>query len=119
MQHLFCLKKLCIVGLLALLFPGIEAFAAGAYLVQGGTVKKVGSTNANATSFVIQVSGGSVNTCGSTWINFNQADAPDAATFARAYASALLALTSQTPVVIFNYFDTTCQRAGYIELDQS
>ena len=117
MQYLFRLKRLYIVGLLALLVPAIDALAAGAYLVQGGIVTKISSTNANLSAFAIQVSGGSVNTCASIWINFNQADAPDAATFTRAYAAALLALTTGVPVQIYNYYDTTCQRAGLVELD--
>lgn len=116
MKRLLRLKTPFIGVFFALLFPGMQAFA-GAYLVQGGTVTNITSTSGNTASFGIQVSGGSVNTCVATWINFNQADSPDADTFKRAYAAALLAYTIGRPVNIYNYVDSTCQHASYVELD--
>ena len=110
------LKRLWLIGLLASSLAGVQALA-GVYLVQGGTITHVTSTNGNTASFAVQVTGGSVNSCVGVWINFNQVDAADADTFKRAFAAALLAYTTGNQVLIYNYLDTTCQRAGYIELN--
>jgi hypothetical protein len=91
---------------------------ANTYLVIGGTLTGVTSTASNQPAFSVRVSGGSTNLCSGQWIQFSQADAPDADTFKRAYAAALVALTAGTPVSIYNYIDTTCVRAGYLQLGQ-
>jgi len=89
---------------------------AGAYLVTGGTVTQVANTSGNNPAFVVLVTGGTSNTCPATWIIFSQADAPDAATFQRAYAAAMVALTTGVSVSIYNYADATCNHASYLQL---
>ena len=104
------------IGLIGLLAPAVNA--AGASLVSVGTITQVTNTSGNGPVFAVQVVGGINNTCLNQWIYFNQSDAPDLATFQRAYANALLALTTGIPVTIYNYSDASCGHASYIGLGQ-
>ncbi len=86
------------------------------YLVTDGTVVGVANTSGNQTNFGVLVTGGSGNLCDGVYIEFPEADAPNKEAHARAYATALAALTAGLPVRIYNYVDATCSRASYIEI---
>jgi hypothetical protein len=87
------------------------------YITQGGTITWMSNTASNTQSFTVAISGGG-ETCINNQATFNLADSPDAATFQRAYAAALLALVTGMPVYIYNYQDTTCNHASYVGLNQ-
>ena len=86
------------------------------YLVTDGTVVGVANTSGNQTNFGVLVTGGSGNLCDGVYIEFPEADAANKEAHARAYATALAALTAGLPVRIYNYVDATCSRASYIEI---
>lgn len=102
-----------ILALLAFAAAG-ESFAGD--LVVGGTVVKVTNTSNNASVFAIQVSGGTSNSCTGGWVTFSLAAAADADAHKRAYAAALLALTTGLPVRVHNYQGNDCGTAAYIEV---
>jgi hypothetical protein len=99
--------------LLALCAPPV--FAAGGYIVKQATITSVTNTSNNQSVFTVKVSGGT-GTCTNTGIVFQLSDAGDASVLNRAYAAALLALSTGMPVNIFNYVDTTCDHAAFIEV---
>ena len=84
-------------------------------LVIGGTITKVANTSDNGTSFSILVTGGTSSLC-SSWITFPLSAAADADTHKRAYAAALLALSTATPVRVHNYLGNNCNTASYLEV---
>lgn len=85
-------------------------------LIVGGTITKISNTSSNLQNFAILVSGGSTNLCGSAWINFPVSAVADVESHKRAYAIALVALTTGLTVRVHNYVDNTCNTAAYIEL---
>jgi len=95
-------------------FASTTAFAN--YLVTDGTVVGVANTSSNQANFGVLVTGGSGNLCDGVYIEFPEADAANKEAHARAYATALAALTTGLPVRIYNYVDSTCSRASYIEI---
>lgn len=88
-------------------------------LVVGGRVVRVANTSNNLSMFSVQVAGGSPNLCGSGWITFPVSAASDPEIHKRAYAAALVALTTGMPVRVHNYHSNNCDTASYIELDAS
>ena len=96
-------------------------FAANAqagYIATGARVTHVSSTNGNTASFQVMVAGGT-GPCTSesgTWVVFPLSAAPDADTHKRAYAAALLALTTGMPVILFNYSSDSCTGASYVDV---
>lgn len=96
------------------LFLSCTSFAGD--LVQNGRIVRIANTSSNQSVFEILVSGGSYNLCGGGWINFPVSAAPDVDTHKRAYASALLAMTTGALVRVYNYLGTDCSTASYIEL---
>lgn len=82
----------------------------GTWLVQGGTVTDVANTINDTDNFAIRVTGGTTNLC-SNWITFPKAEAADPETHERAYATALTALTTGVKVNIYNYDDSSCDKA--------
>jgi hypothetical protein len=93
--------------------------AGAADLVIGGRVVRLSNTGNNSTLFSIEVAGGSTNLCGSSWIHFPASAAGDAEIHKRAYAAALVALTTGMPVRVYNYQSNSCDAAAYIELSAS
>jgi hypothetical protein len=93
----------------------VRVLAAGAYIVQGATITNIMSTNGNGDAFAIITSGGS-GSCANTEVYFPQSAAPDADTFKRAYAAALTAITTGMRVSIYNYTDSTCLTASYVQI---
>jgi hypothetical protein len=94
----------------------VENPAVAGDLVVGGRIIRITNTGANMPVFSIEVSGGSTNLCGSGWITFPVSAAPDADTHKRAYAAALLALSTGLSVRVHNYQGSDCNSASYIEL---
>ena len=88
-------------------------------LVIGGRVVRVANTGNNASVFSVWVDGGSQNLCGSGWITFPASAVTDPEIHKRAYAAALLALTTGMPVRVYNYQGDSCDAASYIELTAS
>jgi hypothetical protein len=89
------------------------------YLAVGVTVTKVSNTNSNDQSFVVTFTGGTgpcTSGTGSTFVIFPLSAAPDADTHKRAYAAALLALTTGMRVTLYNYTSDSCTGASYIEV---
>jgi Family of unknown function (DUF5992) len=84
-------------------------------LALNARVVRVANTGNNSTVFSVAVSGGSLNLC-SGWITFPVSAAPDADTHKRAYAAALLALSSGMLVRVHNYSSDSCEGASYIDL---
>ena len=101
-------------AVLALLM--LSSTAVADYLVTDGTVVGVANTSSNQANFGVLVTGGSGNLCDGVYIEFPEADAANKEAHARAYATALAALTAGLPVRIYNYVDSTCSRASYIEI---
>lgn len=90
--------------------------ASADYLVKDGMITGIASTSNNQAVFAIRVSGGTDNICEGTYISFPEVDAANKEAHARAYATALTALTAGLPVRIYNYVDSTCEHASYIEI---
>ena len=95
----------------------VRVFAAGAYIVQGAIITNIMSTNGNTAGFAIITSGGS-GACVNAEVYFPQSAAPDADTFKRAYTAALTAMTTGMRVTIYNYADSTCLTASYVQIYQ-
>jgi hypothetical protein len=108
--------KRLLIGIAVLCTTAI-AHAQGGYVVTGATITHVTNTSGNAAAFSITVSGGTGSCAGST-ITFLQTAAPDADTFKRAYVAALMALSVGLHVTVYNYTDTTCNLASYIDVYQ-
>jgi hypothetical protein len=89
---------------------------AGSYIVTSATITAVISTSGNTAAFVVETQGGTRTCTGGIQITFNQSDSPDADTFKRAYAAALVALTTGIHVTIYNYQASTCGHASYLQL---
>ena len=85
-------------------------------LVTNGRVVRIANTGNNQAVFSIEVSGGTQNLCAGGWITFPASAAADAATHARAYATALLAFSTGALVRVYNYQNNTCDTAAYLEL---
>jgi hypothetical protein len=85
-------------------------------LVTGGRVVRIANTGNNLNVFSVEVAGGSQNLCSNVWITFPATAAPDADTYKRAYAAALVALTTGVLVRVYNYQNNSCDAASYIEL---
>lgn len=79
------------------------------------SVTRVSNTSSNLQIFSVKVTGGSLNACQNVWISF-PASATDVESQKRAYASALLALTTGLRVRVYNYEDNSCDSASYIEI---
>lgn len=88
-------------------------------LVTGGRVVRVANTGNNSSVFSVEVAGGSQNLCANGWITFPVSAASDPEIHKRAYAAALVALTTGMPVRVHNYHSNSCDAASYIELDAS
>lgn len=94
-----------------------ESAQAG-YIVVGATVTHVSSTNGNNQAFQVQVAGGTgpcANATGS-WVIFPLSAAADADAHKRAYAAALLALTTGMRVTFVNYSNDSCNGASYVDI---
>lgn len=106
-------------SILALAACGLcSANAQAGYIATGATIIRVSSTNGNTASFQVMVAGGT-GPCTSesgTWVVFPLSAAPDADTHKRAYAAALLALTTGMPVVLYNYANDDCVGASYVDV---
>lgn len=89
--------------------------AAAGDVVLGGRIVEVANTNGSP-GFNVRVSGGSLNLCGSGWIVFPASAAPDAESHKRAYAAALVALTTGALVRLHNYQGNTCDTVSFIQL---
>lgn len=107
-------RNLLLTGAASLSFSVAGPAAAGD-LVMEARVAKITNTGSNGNTFGIKVSGGSLNLCGTGWISF-PASATDADSHKRAYAAALLALSTGVPVRVHNYQNNDCDTASYIEL---
>ena len=94
----------------------VSANASADYLVMDGTVTGIANTSSNQANFAVRVSGGSLNLCEGIYIKFPEADAANKEAHARAYATALAALTAGLPVRIYSYVGNACDRAAYIEI---
>lgn len=94
------------------------ANAQAGYIATGATITHVSSTNGNTASFQVQVAGGTgpCTSATGTWVIFTLSAAPDADTFKRAYAAALLALTTGMSVIIVNYSSDNCAGASYLDV---
>lgn len=90
--------------------------AAAGDLVLGGRIVRIANTGNNSPVFSIEVSGGSLNLCGTGWITFPASVAADPDTHKRAYAAALVAMTTGMTVRVHNYQSNSCDTASYIEL---
>ena len=110
------MKILSLSMALALTLAASNVTAAGSYLVTDGTIDGIANTSNNQASFAVRVSGGSNNLCDGTYIVFPEADSPNKESHARAYATALTALTAGLPVRVYSYIDSSCGRAAYIEI---
>lgn len=78
----------------------------------------VSSTNGNAASFQIMVSGGS-GVCTSatgTWVVFPLSAAADVEAHQRAYAAAMMALAIGMRVTLYNYANDNCVGASYVDV---
>jgi hypothetical protein len=97
---------------------GASASAQAAHIVQDATIIRVSSTNGNTASFQVMVAGGTgpCTSLSGTWVVFPVAAAPHADTHKRAYAAALLALTTGMRVVLYNYTDDNCVLASYVDV---
>lgn|SRR5690606_23116595 len=84
-------------------------------LVVNGRITKVTNTYFNEASFAITVVGGSNNLCPGV-ITFPLSAAANADAHNRAYAAALLALTTGQPVRVYNYNGNSCDQASFIEI---
>lgn len=92
---------------------GKESFAG--YIANSVTITNIANTASNRSEFAIRTTGGT-SLCDGQWIVFPALDASDTPAHQRAYANALLALTTGLKVNIYNYYDETCSRASFIEL---
>ncbi|MBM0105754.1 hypothetical protein JM946_13515 [Steroidobacter sp. S1-65] len=88
-------------------------------LVIGGRVVRVANTGNNASVFSVEIAGGSPNLCANGWITFPVSASSDPEIHKRAYAAALLALTTGMPVRVHNYHSNSCDAASYIEVEAS
>lgn len=96
---------------------GTATSAVAGDLVMGGRIVRIANTGNNLDVFSIEVSGGSLNLCGSGWITFPVSASPNSADIhKRAYAAALTALTTGMTVRVYNYHNNSCDSASYIEL---
>lgn len=99
---------------LALLASPLSSFAGE--LALDSTVLKVRNTSNNSDTFEV-VLDKNVKNCFGNVIAFPSSAAPNKETHARAYASALTALTTGLKVRIYAYADADeCKKASYIEL---
>jgi hypothetical protein len=103
-----------IAALMSLVIVGTAANAG--LLSQGGTIVRVANTSGNQSLFVVLVAGGSGPCPNGQWIAFPTYAAGDAEVHKRAYAMALLALTTGMKVAIHNYNNDNCNEAAYIEI---
>jgi hypothetical protein len=108
------LQRIASISALATLVCMSTADAAD--LVLDARVTAVTNTSSNLQNFAIKVSGGSLNVCGSGWINFPLGAGADADTHKRAFALALTAMTAGLRVRVHNYHGNDCGNASYIEL---
>lgn len=85
-------------------------------IVTGATVLHVGNTNNNLDAFRVFVAGGTgpCTSASGVWVVFPVGTDPDI--HKRAYAAALLALTTGMHVTLFNYTDDACTGASYIDV---
>jgi hypothetical protein len=97
-----------------LIFLKVNVSFAG-WSVSDAEVIQVINTSGNLKNFTIVTTGGS-GPCVGQYIQFPETDAANGAAHQRAYASALLALTTGMKVTVHNYFDDTCNRASFIQL---
>jgi hypothetical protein len=104
-----------VFGSLVTLIAAFSTAHAGDLVVNGAVVR-VANTGDNQPVFSIQVSGGSPNLCGGGWITFPVSAAADVEAHRRAYAAALLALSTGMNVRVYNYQSNSCDSAAYIEL---
>lgn len=104
-----------LIAFLIILCSGVTGTALAGEIVVGAQLIRITNTSSNTNAFSIMVSGGTLNLCGSSWINF-PASATDAESYKRAYAAALVALTTGAPIRVYNYQSNTCETASYIEL---
>lgn len=107
------MKKTSVIATLALAIVGN---ASAGDLVTGGTLAKVTNTASNGLNFSVFVTGGTNNLCTGGWITFPLSAAPDVQAHQRAYAAALLAMSTGAPVRIHNYQGNSCVGASYIEI---
>lgn len=88
---------------------------AGTYVAEQVTITKIANSDANQDTFMLWLSDGS-GTCANAYVKFPVADAGNADIHKRAYSTALAAFTTGLKVSVYNYHDTTCMRASYIEV---
>ena len=101
---------------LCLLIAGITSAPANQTLVQDASVISIANVEGSTDLFVIWTDGGTGPCSNRTQIRFPVAHAASPEAHARAYASALTALTTRTKVIIVNYVDGTCDKASFIQL---
>ena len=101
-----------LMGLCATLVS-LNVLAGGEYIVVEGTVTSVANTGSNLENFVVRTTGGS-GICTSS--RFPLSSAPNKGVHDRAYAAALLALTTGMEVTIYNYEDNSCEKAVYLSI---
>ena len=104
------MKRLKLLGFFLLLAGTAHA----GYLVQGATITEVANTGSNQAKFTIRTTGGTGPCVGSTYIFFPASAAVDESSFSRAYAAALIALTTGMKVDILNYSSDSCDGAAFI-----
>ena len=98
------------------LFIFTAQVSAADYIVVNGVVTRVGNTIYNSSAFTIHVSGGTVNMCEGAWIIFPVSSGSTVEAHSRAYATALTAFSTGAKVNIYNYTDSSCNYASFIEL---
>ena len=86
-------------------------------LVLGAQIVKVANTRDNvADSFIVITQGGSGPCSSASFITFAATGAYNTETLKRAYAAALLAFSTGSPVTINNPSNNACDGAVYIEI---
>jgi len=109
-------KKMLFVVVMVSCFLGIFSQAQAAeYLVSQATVTSVTNTGDNLSLFVVRTTGGS-GPCAGSYTMFYLNRAADADAHKRAFALATTALITGKKVTIYNYVDSNCSNAAYIEL---
>jgi hypothetical protein len=105
---------IAVLSLSALIAPLRQAVVA--YLAFDAKITRVANTSSNNSSFSVLVTGGTGPCTNGGWISFPVSIAPDPDTHKRAYAAALLALTTGMSLRIHIYTNDDCHAATYIEI---
>lgn len=109
------LRKIKYIAGITLLLVFSNAHAAAGYIVSGSTITSVANVIGTEDDYVITVTGGTINMCGSERITFKRKNVHNDAVLARGYSAALTALASGLKVQIWSK-DGTCSGANHIQV---